>query len=89
LNFHLTMEKMFELRGRLSRNPPTRFGLLAVRRIVETDGFKFILTDGSWIGIRLSGTEPVVRVYLETQDRAKLKALENAGRVLAGVSTGK
>ncbi|HMX43904.1 MAG TPA: hypothetical protein PKB12_09330 [Elusimicrobiota bacterium] len=37
----------------------------------------------------MSGTEPVVRVYLETQDRAKLKALENAGRVLAGVSTGK
>lgn len=89
LNFHLTPEKMNDLKGRLSHNPPTRFGDFAVRRIVETDGFKFILTDGSWIGIRLSGTEPVVRVYLETQDRAKLKALEKAGRILAGVSTGK
>ncbi len=89
LNFHLTSEKMNELKDRLTHNPPTRFGDFAVRRIVETDGHKFILTDGSWIGVRLSGTEPVVRVYLETQDPSKRKALEKAGRILAGVSSGK
>lgn len=89
LNFHLTAEKMNDLRNKLAHNPPTRLGEFAVRRIVETDGHKFILTDGSWIGVRLSGTEPVVRVYLETQDTAKLKALEKAGRVLAGVSAAK
>lgn len=85
LNFHLTLEKMNELRNKLT-NPPTRLGDLPVRRIVETDGHKFILTDGSWIGIRLSGTEPVVRVYLEARDPAKMKELEKAGRVLAGVA---
>jgi phosphoglucomutase len=84
LNFHLTAEKMAELRDKLSHKPPTRLGDFPVRRIVETDGYKFILTDGSWIGVRLSGTEPVVRVYLESQDLAKMKALEKAGRVLAG-----
>ncbi|MBP9127859.1 MAG: phosphoglucomutase/phosphomannomutase family protein [Elusimicrobia bacterium] len=86
LNFHLTTEKMAELRDKLSHKPPTRLGDFPVRRIVETDGYKFILTDGSWIGVRLSGTEPVVRVYLESQDLAKMKALEKAGRVLAGLS---
>ena len=40
-----------------------------LRRIVETDGTKFILTDGSWLGVRLSGTEPVVRVTGEGEDK--------------------
>lgn len=86
LNFHLTLEKMNELREKLTHKPPTRLNEFPVRRIVETDGHKFILTDGSWIGVRLSGTEPVVRVYLESQDLTKMKALEKAGRVLAGLS---
>lgn len=89
LNFHVSQEKMNDLRHRLSHNPPTRFGDMAVRRIVETDGFKFIFTDGSWIGARLSGTEPVVRIYLESRDPGKIKALEAAGRSLAGLSAGK
>jgi alpha-D-glucose phosphate-specific phosphoglucomutase len=86
LNFHVTPEKMQDLAHKLGSHPPTRFGEMAVRRIVETDGHKFILTDGSWIGVRLSGTEPVVRVYLETSDPSKMKALEKAGRSLAGVA---
>jgi alpha-D-glucose phosphate-specific phosphoglucomutase len=85
LNFLLPRDKMIELRDRLRQKPPTRFTGFTVRRIVETDGHKFILTDGSWIGVRLSGTEPVVRVYLETGDASKLRALEKAGRELAGV----
>jgi phosphoglucomutase len=87
LNYHLTADKMNELREKLTHKPPTRLNEFPVRRIVETDGHKFILTDGSWIGVRLSGTEPVVRVYLESQDPTKMKALEKAGRVLAGLAT--
>jgi len=89
LNFHVTPEKMNELRTKLQHNAPTRLGDLPVRRIVETDGHKFILTDGSWIGVRLSGTEPVIRVYLETQDQAKLKVLDKAGRALVGIGSPK
>jgi phosphoglucomutase len=85
MDFRLPVEKMITLREELKHRPPTRFGPLAVRRIVETDGHKFILTDGSWIGVRLSGTEPVVRVYLEAHDAEKMKQLEKAGRGIAGV----
>jgi phosphomannomutase len=84
LNFHITPEKMGGLKNRLRRSLPTRFGDMMVRRIVETDGYKFILMDGSWIGVRLSGTEPVVRIYLETQTPEKMKALEKAGCSLLG-----
>jgi phosphoglucomutase len=86
VDFHVTKEKMQGLKDKLRDNPPTKFGSLTVRRIVDTDGHKFILTDGSWIGIRLSGTEPVVRVYLETSSQDKLKTLAKAGQTLAGVS---
>jgi alpha-D-glucose phosphate-specific phosphoglucomutase len=86
LNFHVTQDKMLDLKEKLRQNPPTKFADMSVRRIVETDGHKFILTDGSWIGVRLSGTEPVVRVYLESHTADKLKTLEKAGRLLAGVA---
>ncbi len=85
LNLHLPSDKMSALKTRLRVSPPTRFPGFAVRRIVETDGYKFLMTDGTWLGVRLSGTEPVVRVYLEANDKAKLKLLEKAGRQLAGV----
>lgn len=86
LNFYLTPDKMTALREKLRQGPPTKFAGVTVRRIVETDGHKFILTDGSWIGVRLSGTEPVVRVYLESHTPEKLKVLDKAGRMLAGVA---
>jgi len=85
VDLHLTSEKMSGLRQKLRASPPTKFGALNVRRIVETDGHKFILTDGSWIGVRLSGTEPVVRLYLETSSPDKLKALVKAGQSLTGI----
>ncbi len=85
LNFHVSNDKMLSLKEKMRHSPPTKFGGMTVRRIVETDGHKFILTDGSWIGIRLSGTEPVVRIYLEANDKSKLKSLEKAGKILAEI----
>ena len=39
------------------------------------DGFKFFLADGSWLPIRASGTEPLVRVYTEASSEAMRDAL--------------
>jgi phosphomannomutase len=44
------------------------------------DGYKFLLENNSWIMIRPSGTEPVVRCYVETDNIEKLKNLVKAGR---------
>ena len=49
------------------------------------DGFKFIFADGSWLLIRPSGTEPVLRLYSEAPDQALVEELLGAGRILAGV----
>ena len=80
INFHLPPDKMDELKERLANEPPTSIGEFSVKRIVDMDGSKFILRDQSWIGIRLSGTEPVVRFYAETDSPKKLAQLIEQGK---------
>lgn len=43
----------------------TSFGNLKVERTEDLDGYKFFFSDSSWVMIRPSGTEPVLRVYCE------------------------
>ena len=51
-----------------------------VERVRDDDGFKFYLADGSWVLLRTSGTEPLIRVYAEAADpdavEDRLAALE-------------
>ncbi|MBZ5574325.1 MAG: phosphoglucomutase/phosphomannomutase family protein [Acidobacteriia bacterium] len=75
-NFRLTPEVKAKFTGRLALNPRDFFGR-KVTELVRTDGLKLICQDGSWVCYRLSGTEPVVRVYSEAgseQDLDKLSA---------------
>jgi phosphoglucomutase len=75
-NFRLTPEVKAKFTNKLASEPREFFGR-KVSNIVRTDGLKLILEDGSWVCYRLSGTEPVVRVYTEARseaDSAKLSA---------------
>jgi len=85
VNFHMSPEKMNSLKDKLSTHPPTSLGEFSVKRIVDLDGFKFILKDQSWIGVRVSGTEPVVRLYVETDSPKKLNKLVAHGKKIIGV----
>lgn len=49
------------------------------------DGFKFFFADGSWLLIRPSGTEPLLRLYCEANDPAVVEELLRAGREIAGI----
>jgi phosphomannomutase len=49
------------------------------------DGFKFIFADGSWLLIRPSGTEPVLRLYSEAGDPAVVEKLLAAAQDIAGL----
>ncbi len=69
----------------LRHQPPTELGGQAVIRTVPldtADGFKFWVDDGSWLLIRASGTEPLVRVYTEGTSEATRDALLVAGERL-------
>jgi len=79
-------QNVLSLQERLELKPPLALAGASVWRIDQTDGFKFILKDGSWLGLRPSGTEPVVRLYSEAPTEERLKALMKAGE---GILKGK
>jgi phosphomannomutase len=68
----------------LAANPVT-IGGLEMTGLDTTDGFKFGLADGGWLLIRFSGTEPILRVYCETTDEARVQPILEDGLRIAGL----
>jgi phosphoglucomutase len=61
-------------------NPPTELEGLKVQSVNTTDGVKLIFNDSTWLLFRLSGTEPVARIYAEACSPKELKSLLDAGK---------
>jgi len=59
----------------LAEHAPAQLGGEPVRDVLTVDGCKYILADDSWLLIRPSGTEPVLRVYAEARSPEMLDAL--------------
>ena len=78
-NFRLTAEVQEKFTRKL-RLDPQEFDGARVSRVVRTDGLKLVLDDGSWVCYRLSGTEPVVRIYSEARTEAGLVKLGAAAK---------
>jgi phosphomannomutase len=71
----------------LANSAPKQIGGESVTEVATTDGCKYILADDSWLLIRPSGTEPVLRVYAEGRSPEMVKALLAYGESVAkGVS---
>ena len=75
----LTDEIAKSLQEKLSQKP-SEIGGKKVEKINRLDGVKFIFTDGSWMLMRPSGTEPLVRIYAETENLQDLEVLLEQGR---------
>ncbi|MDR2395634.1 MAG: phosphoglucomutase/phosphomannomutase family protein [Endomicrobium sp.] len=80
LNFHLEPEVMEAFKDKLKNKIPNTFAGIKIKKYVNIDGDKFILDDNNWIGFRLSGTEPVVRLYAESDSQTKLNKLLKEGK---------
>jgi phosphoglucomutase len=78
-NFRLTPEVKAKFTEKLRRDP-FEFCGSRIASVVRTDGLKLVLADGSWVCYRLSGTEPVVRVYSEARSREGLERLSAAAK---------
>jgi phosphoglucomutase len=72
-------DKMKEKFLKNIKAPPKRIAGKKVVDVNKTDGTKLILEDGSWLLMRVSGTEPVVRLYVESHSQSELKKLVKAG----------
>ena len=66
----------------LQNHLPKKIGSWEVVNVNLTDGFKFILSDGSWLLIRFSGTEPLVRIYSEALSKEQVKTILAEGKKL-------
>ncbi|MCX8052110.1 MAG: phosphoglucomutase/phosphomannomutase family protein [Chlorobi bacterium] len=62
---------------------PKAIARYRVERVVTIDGYKFFFSDGSWLLIRASGTEPLVRFYAESSSQERADELVEAGIALA------
>jgi len=61
------------------------FGKFKVSRVDDLDGFKFFFDENTWMMIRASGTEPVLRVYAEAANRKIVdEILESTKKVVLG-----
>jgi phosphomannomutase len=78
LNLSLPAEAKNRLLERL-KTPPDKFADLKVVDHITVDGHKYLLENGSWVCFRPSGTEPVVRFYLEASSMEELERLRLAG----------
>lgn len=84
-DFHFDPRRKGEIIRRVSEHRPTEMDMMRVLETNTTDGYKFILEDGSWLLIRFSGTEPVMRIYTETTDPARVDRMLDMGETIAGV----
>jgi alpha-D-glucose phosphate-specific phosphoglucomutase len=74
-----------EMVNRLVDSAPQQLGGEGVVKVDSYDGVKYHLADDSWLLIRPSGTEPLLRIYAEAGSEETVKVLLQAGRDLAGV----
>jgi phosphoglucomutase len=75
----LTPEVAAKLKEKLSEEPSELAGR-KIEKINRIDGVKFIFADKSWMLMRPSGTEPLVRIYAESEDKDDLEVLLEQGR---------
>lgn len=73
--------------ARLVEDVPDQIGGEAVVKLLTVDGVKYILADDSWLLIRPSGTEPVLRVYAEGRSESMVEALLGYGEQVASSVT--
>jgi phosphomannomutase len=83
-DFHISVAKRQAIVRRLGSSPPANVAGSRVTKIDTTDGFRFFLGDESWLLIRFSGTEPLVRIYAEAESLKRARQLLDEGEKLTG-----
>jgi phosphomannomutase len=79
IDTHYPLEKRASLMEFLKNNPPDKLLRSPFADIKTFDGVKFIAADSSWLMLRGSGTEPVLRIYAEAKSDASVQKLLKLG----------
>ncbi len=79
IDAHFPLEKRAALMDFCAKNPPAKLLRSPLAEIKSYDGVKFIAQDGSWLMLRGSGTEPILRIYAEAKSDADVRKLLKLG----------
>ena len=79
IDAHFPLEKRGALMEFLKTNPPAKLLRSPLVDVKSYDGVKFIAQDGSWLMLRGSGTEPILRIYAEAKSDADARKLLQLG----------
>ncbi|MCX8081011.1 MAG: phosphoglucomutase/phosphomannomutase family protein [Bacteroidia bacterium] len=74
---HLEESKKKEILKNCEQQKYTSFGKYKVIRMEDLDGFKFHFDENSWVMLRASGTEPLLRIYAEAENKEKVQDILN------------
>jgi phosphomannomutase len=84
IDTHFPLEKREALMEFLKSNPPSKLLRSPLAAVKSYDGVKFVAEDSSWLMLRGSGTEPILRIYAEARSEADVKKLLRLGVSLTG-----
>ena len=79
IDTHYPLEKRTALMESLKANPPAKLLRSPMVDVKTFDGVKFVAADSSWLMLRGSGTEPVLRIYAEAKSDADVRKLLRLG----------
>ena len=79
IDTHFPLEKRPALMEFCKSNPPSKLLRSPLKDVKSYDGVKFIADDGSWLMLRGSGTEPILRIYAEAKSDADAQKLLKSG----------
>ncbi|HLX72666.1 MAG TPA: phosphoglucomutase/phosphomannomutase family protein [Verrucomicrobiae bacterium] len=82
IDTHFPLEKRNALMQFLKENPPPKLLRSPLAGLKTFDGVKFIAEDSSWLMLRGSGTEPILRIYAEAKSDAEVRKLLQMGMKL-------
>ncbi len=85
LDFDLEPGANATVKATLDAAQPAEIAGRKVLRSDRTDGWRFFIDEG-WLLFRLSGTEPLLRIYTEVRDKALVRDVLEAGKAIAGVN---
>jgi len=84
-DFHFAEKRRAEIIKHV-QNKPSSIDGQAVVKFDTADGFRFTLADNSWLLVRFSGTEPLLRIYAESHSHEQVEKMLDFGQQLTGVT---
>lgn len=84
IDIHIQPEERQNLNARIAQQTVESIAGIKVARLDTRDGYRYVLADGSWLLIRFSGTEPLIRIYAEAYTPQRVQELLESGKRFLG-----